>query len=103
MYEITSLRSLPLMMTFGMRLCEVCSAAERAALLIPGILAIFSKGGASRLGENPTMFSTRWHSAHCLRAILIPRVRVPPYWPRRLRVNVVARANTNQVVNLIGR
>jgi len=42
MYAITSLRSLPVIMTLGIVSCEVRSAAVRAALLIPGMLAMCS-------------------------------------------------------------
>jgi hypothetical protein len=39
-----------------------------AALLIPGMLAMCSKVGASRFGDCPGTLSTRWHSAHTARA-----------------------------------
>jgi hypothetical protein len=39
------------MMMLGMLSCEVRSAAVRAALFIPGVLAMCSKVGAMRLGD----------------------------------------------------
>ena len=60
------------MMMLGMLSCDVRSAAVRAALVIPGVLAMCSKVGAMRLGDCSGSLSTRWHSAHCARAVLRP-------------------------------
>ena len=39
--------SRPLIIIFGIERCEVCSATVRAALVIPGTLAIWSNAGAA--------------------------------------------------------
>jgi hypothetical protein len=64
--------SSPLITTFGMVRCEVCSAAASAALVRPGVLAMASKVGALASVERPVTLSTRWHWAHVSRASLRP-------------------------------
>jgi hypothetical protein len=91
---MTSLRSLPLMMMLGMLSCEVRSAAVRATLFIPGMLAMFSKVGAMRLGDCPGPLSTRWHSAHATRAILNPWLGFPISCASRLPTVNVELAST---------
>lgn len=60
------------MITFGMVLCDVCSPALSALLVIPGVLAICWKLGAAEFRGVPRSFATRWHSEHCARTILRP-------------------------------
>ena len=60
--------SSPFITRLGIILCGVCSATVRAALVMPGVLAICLKLGASGLVEVLVPLSMAWHSAHTSRA-----------------------------------
>jgi CHASE domain len=51
-----------LRMIFGIVLCDLCNATERAMAVIPGTLAMVSKRGAAGFGEGTGFLSTAWHS-----------------------------------------
>jgi hypothetical protein len=53
-----------LRMIFGIVLCDLCNATERAMAVIPGTLAIVSKRGAAEFGEGTDLLSKAWHSEH---------------------------------------
>src|SRR5476651_570175 len=63
-----SRRSSVLRMMFGIVLCDLCNATERAMAVIPETLAIVSKRGAAEFGEETRFLSTVWHSEQILRA-----------------------------------
>jgi len=58
----------PFITKLGIVLCVVCSATVRAALVMPGVLAMTLKVGALGLVEPPPALSMAWHSAHTSRA-----------------------------------
>ena len=60
-------------MMLGMLGCGECSQALSAVGVIPGRLAMTSKGGAWGFGELVCPASTAWHAAHTLCAYASPR------------------------------
>ncbi|MEZ5956176.1 MAG: hypothetical protein R3C27_03045 [Hyphomonadaceae bacterium] len=62
----------------GMLKCGECSQALSAVGVMPGMLAMTSKGGASRLGEFVCPESTAWQAAHAFRAYANPRAGDAP-------------------------
>src|SRR5215469_15158147 len=85
----------------GIISCEVRSAAVKAALFIPGVLAMRSKVGAMRLGDcSPGSLSTRWHSAHIAWAILRPWAGFPTSCACKLPIVNVEPASTRLTADL---